>query len=901
MNNSTRNCLVLAQYRESSDYNDFIGKYYHFPMKYLKFFNRSNLEFLYYEPSKKDAGVYFGYGRIGKVFEDKKDNTHYFAEILQYSPFASGVPFEDDKGHPRESAPTYNPQNSVRIISAEGLDEICLDGGMMLAFKADAHLVKVLGEELIANEVVGILELVKNSYDACASNCLVLIDNIPNLPACDGKDNRFNHHSGPVIVIEDDGAGISRKSIENGWMRPASTIKTNVKDRLKEEKAKAISNNSLGAFNSFVKELKKHHKGRVPLGEKGVGRFACHRLGSKLLLTTKTVDIDYEYKLEIDWNRFNTTHANGPVDLDSIGISLTRQNISRNYGQSNSGTRLVIFGGKEDFILTEKVIHEINRSLLKLRSPRSSSLEFNVIFKCPQVKDLDITPIEDEFEPVFVLDALVDENGMADIALKFNPPRQVPLPADDNLFPNKVDLRLQDLKAPKYWLSSGINNESELRKTRCGAFYIHMNIWYRSKTWIDGANHSRFTGYLDDFGGISIYRDGINIFPAEWGAEVDWLNLSVRHIKKGINLSYYNIIGNLELEQTVNLDLVDKSDRHGLLKNQAFLDLAALVRNIILRAEVHFTGMRNKYNELTSGLIREPKMLGEVTSKGSALIERISKKYDVVEDALGIVSEFGLPHERKERLINLSSSLKNLKKSIDAITNVQDMLTEQAGYGLAIGVAVHEIAKITSNFYNGISQILDSNPIDSHKLEDLKESSLSLKSELKRLGPFRAIRNEAPSTFDIVNSIIFCESVFKRKFASLNIQFTTNTQNGFNIYARYGAMNQILSNLYDNSCYWLSQSPNKRQIHVEIDSANRRIIMADSGPDIDDSIRPYLFEPGYSLKIPPSGIGLYICKYYINSMRGNIFEAGAKDRINTYPGAQFVLDFSRVQLSGKEL
>ena len=43
-------------------------------------------------------------------------------------------------------------------------------------------------------------------------------------------------------------------------------------------------------------------------------------------------------------------------------------------------------------------------------------------------------------------------------------------------------------------------------------------------------------------------------------------------------------------------------------------------------------------------------------------------------------------------------------------------------------------------------------------------------------------------------------------------------------------------------------------------------LFADSGIGIDDAIRPYLFEAGYSMKIPPSGLGLYICKAYMNAM-----------------------------------
>ena len=889
MNNRT--CFVLVQHRSASEYNDFIGKFYHFPSKYLNLLSLENIEFVYFEPTtKKGAGSYFGYGKLGKVFEDKREKGHYFIEIIEYKPFAKDIHFIDRNGRPRETGPSYNPQNAARKTSAETLDGICLDGEIILNFTADAHLVKVLGEELIATEVVGILELVKNAYDANASMCRVRIEKIPDLPHCDESEYLVNDYDGPVVVVEDDGTGMNRNTIENGWMRPASTMKTCVKDQLKKEKLKAIENGSFGAFKSLVKELKRLHGGRLPLGEKGVGRFATHRLGRNVIITTKTADIDFEYVIEIDWDKFSSTDEGTPVDLGSVGFSLTRQPPSRDYGPRNSGTRLIIYGGRTGYEFTKSIIREINRSILKLQSPKLAPEEFSTIFECPQIADLDVTPISDEFSPAFSLDVLVDENGIADFELQFNPPSSVPL-LSETIQKKELDLRKQDDKEPTYW--TAIESEGK-RKPQCGPYFLHIDIWYRKSPWLDGPNKKAFTEHLDNYGGISIYRDRLNIFPAEWGAEVDWLRLSKRHIKKGVNISYYNIIGNLELEQSANLELIDKTDRQGLLNNAAFRDLASLARNILFEVEIHFTGKRSNLNALTGGYIREPKRLGEVSRQGAQLIKRVSERYDVIQDSAGLLKDFGDPETRRDRLLNLSESLQNMQKSLQAMQEVQELLSEQAGYGLAIGVAVHEVSKITSHFYNGITQMLKKGA-DTETLKELRDASSSLKTELKRFGPLRAIRNEPPTEFDIKRSLRLCRSLFERKFKKLGIDFIIEGAESFHVCARYGAVNQIISNLIDNSCYWLS-SPDvkKRKISVKIDIGTRSLIFADSGPDIDDSIRPYLFEPGYSLKVPPSGLGLYICKYYMRAMKGNIYEPIRSHKIAGMNGAHFVLDFSRV-------
>jgi hypothetical protein len=166
-----RNSLVLTQLRQSSDYNDFLGRFYHFPDKYAGQFKSLPIEFVYYEGPQNGEGVYYGYGKIvSPPVEDRREPGYFFVEIVDYKPFLEPVPYRNGDGKSRESAsPHYNPQNAVRKISPNLLDEICLDGKVLLNFKADAHLIRVLGEQLIASEKVGVLELIKNSYDAGAS------------------------------------------------------------------------------------------------------------------------------------------------------------------------------------------------------------------------------------------------------------------------------------------------------------------------------------------------------------------------------------------------------------------------------------------------------------------------------------------------------------------------------------------------------------------------------------------------------------------------------------------------------------------------------------------------------------------------------------------------------------
>lgn len=902
-----RNCLILTQYREGVQYNDFIGKFYHFPASdkknYLKQFESLPIEFVYYEPDKKGKGEFYGYGKITKPpFPDKRERGHYFVEILDYKPFSKPVHFKNNNGEILETifnTENYNYNNAVRKIKPDFLDSLCLDGNIQLNFKADSHLIKVLGEQLIGSEKVGILELVKNAIDAGASYCRVRIEKIEGLqPPVD--EYEFPEYEGPVIVIEDDGSGMNREIIEKGWLRPASTLKTNVKERLKQERRKAEKSGKLASYNALIEQLKKAHKGRIPLGEKGVGRFATHRLGRNLVIKSKPKESDFEYILNVNWDKFDK-YGDQEVDLDSIGVILTRQSPSRDYGKTDSGTQIIIYGGREGFGWDTKKIEDINQSIARLNSPNPNpnkiSDSFKAYIECPQIPDLKTEQIYEKFTPNFSLQALVNEEGIVDeYTLSFTPPKSIPL-SKEQWTDNHYDLKLAE---SEYWR----NNDGGIRKPACGSFYVHIDAWYRRSPWIDGPDADLMKKYLHDYGGISIYRDNTIIFPAESGTKNDWLNLSLRHEKQVHRISYYNMIGNIEIDQSENIDLIDKTNREGMIENRAFKDLSKLVETIIQNIlEIRYINKRDEYTDLTKGLIRDPKILSSLTKQNSIIISGIKDNYPLKEDPWKILHQLGeTVEERKGGLVNLDSSIKNIRKSIDIIEDMNERMAEHAGFGIAAAVSIHEITKITTNFYNGISQLIKSGQSDKVKLEDLKSASASLKSELKRLAPLRAIRNENRRKFNVCQSIQYAFEVFKTKLEKENIQFTFNKDGNFPVYARYSTLNQVFGNLFDNSIYWiLASGKKKREIKVDVNPKYRTVVFADSGTGLDNAIKPYLFQAGYSMKIPPSGLGLYICKSYMHAMDGDIHETSSRERIKGMDGAQFTLEFEKVPKSKEEI
>ncbi len=140
-------------------------------------------------------------------------------------------------------------------------------------FRVSAGLKRIIGRDLITNEFVAIFELIKNSFDAGALQVdLVFLDD--------------------QLFIIDDGKGMSRHDIVEKWLFVAYSAK-------REGTEDPIENGPESPdYRNRIRTPK------VYAGNKGVGRFSCDRLGSLLLLQSRTINSNHVEVVEVDWDLF---------------------------------------------------------------------------------------------------------------------------------------------------------------------------------------------------------------------------------------------------------------------------------------------------------------------------------------------------------------------------------------------------------------------------------------------------------------------------------------------------------------------------------------------------------------------------------------------------------------------
>lgn len=133
---------------------------------------------------------------------------------------------------------------------------------MKKTFRPSARLISTIGEDIIKDMHAAVVELVKNAYDADATEVTITFKNT--------DDKKL------ILLVEDNGHGMTEDVIVNKWLVPSTSDK-------------------------FIRKVSP--KGRVMQGRKGIGRFATAILGEKLYL--KTMSENKKTEIEINWNDFS--------------------------------------------------------------------------------------------------------------------------------------------------------------------------------------------------------------------------------------------------------------------------------------------------------------------------------------------------------------------------------------------------------------------------------------------------------------------------------------------------------------------------------------------------------------------------------------------------------------------
>ena len=664
-----------------------------------------------------------------------------------------------------------------------------------LIFKPRSRILLQLGDQLIRNESIALLELIKNSYDADASVAKIIIKNVDNSE--EGE-----------IIIEDDGCGMTPKIIKNVWMEPGSDYK-----------------------DQIIKQLKRTPKfGRLPLGEKGIGRFAVHKLGNIIELITKAEGHPEVY-LKIDWNIFKKS---GYLDEFPVEIIERDPVLYKN----TIGTKIIIKKLKK--LWSRGMVRDVYRSVNSFCSPFDSPDSFRVTFDIDKKEWLKGLLSLDEIKEsaLFKFHCEIDGEYINKFRYEFTPWKTMTKLSgrvidenDENL---KNLLRMVDRKGKT------IN----LNKYQIGTIEFEGLIFDRDFRILKlGVQDKKgLHEYLNQNGGVRVYREGVRVYDyGEPGN--DWLNLDIRRVNIPTKkISNNIIISSISLNRKESTDLKEKTNREGFIENEAYKRLKqALLYALSLAEEFRYVD-KDKIR-ITYGL----------KSNKETVVLGIKKLKKVIETR---VKEKNLKKE-------ITLYLDRIEKDYE---NMKEILLRGAGAGLSLSIVIHEIEKMIDELKKAVEH------------EKVSDRIVKLVQHLSRLieGYTLIIRKSETKIWDLkklIDQAIFnMEYRFKvhkidviKDYEKKSEKFRVNC-------ARNLVINSIM-NILDNSIWWLEYAKRKdKNIFITISEyipGYISIIIADNGQGfalpVEDVIKPFV-----SAKPDGMGLGLHIVSEIMKAHGGNL-------------------------------
>ena len=224
-----------------------------------------------------------------------------------------------------------------------------------------------LGEELNPKPDQGIIELVKNAYDANAKKCTIKFDSVRQI--------------GGSLEITDDGDGMDTNDIANNWLVLGRSVKSkSIKTRL----------------------------GRIPAGSKGLGRLAALRMGNKTTLETRPINKKTkEYRVVIDWSDFDEQDI-----VENVPLEITDKTRDKN---KKDGSIIKI----EDLrvSISRQDVKSLSRALILLADPFSDDPQgFEPTLDAPEFRDLERLVKNRYFEEAdYHLVATLDGRGKSSV------------------------------------------------------------------------------------------------------------------------------------------------------------------------------------------------------------------------------------------------------------------------------------------------------------------------------------------------------------------------------------------------------------------------------------------------------------------------------------------------------
>ena len=735
-----------------------------------------------------------------------------------------------------------------------------------LAIRPYARLLTMLGDQLIKNERIALMELIKNSYDADAGWAKVTFENF---------GSNLEMTTNAKVLIEDNGFGMTKNVIKSAWMNPATPNKR------RDHSVDRVTLNN-----------------RVIQGEKGIGRFSVLKLGKCIRVTTRPKGSKSEYVVLFNFSAYDaefTKHngENKELFLDHLHADLIEQTPKifvkrkiklngRNINAPEYGTRIEISDLKGKW--TSSKIDAVCKDTLKLQSIFSQL--FSGHEEKPEMKFEVSISVGDE-EKIHHRDVVNKLRGLIDTSAV--------LKIEEGLFDDQEHqfkfllngtertIPFSELRSDR-WCNARFKREgnSDKRYPTCGSFKFAFYVFD-----LKADAGTKYHLNNDDIETIKphrvyLYRDGIRVYP--YGdPEDDWLGIDIARgtVSAGAFLSNDQVIGCIDITHEGNPNLRDKTSREGLVdEGDATEDFRAVIKTLLsyIRKQPFMEYRKLVEKQRLQKALKE----GRTTQVFSELLTHLDHKGDAKACKIA---------KKVERAYNTEKQVLEQRAK-----TTEDL----AAVGIAVETSSHDLMLMMGRAFEEIdlltnAAMADEDPLNNHfdQLQKVRGMLSFIEQRMKDIQSLFKSSKQRRRSIRVREILDKVAHIYRRSFLKESIDFDIQ-EVGPPLVAKCtdAVLMQLFINLFDNALYWLRDtSPEKRDVVIKLDGGEGSLIFADSGSGVIPDLVPYIFDAFVSGKGDDGrGLGLYIARQLLERMDYSIELAEIKhDRI--LDGACFVVSF----------
>jgi signal transduction histidine kinase len=649
-----------------------------------------------------------------------------------------------------------------------------------VAFRPRARLLKLIGEELISDEVVAVSELVKNAHDADALRATITFRSIT------GPDGE--------IEVHDDGFGMNLDTLLGRWMEPAASTKT--------------------AKGRQVTRL-----GRRVLGEKGVGRFAADKLARNLEIVSRCPSRSDEVRVVIDWDHFNSD----ALMLDEV---LSQWEVRPARELKSHGTILHLRGLRSTW--TERMFRRLSLRLSRLLSPFRDDRRFTIRIE------------SDEF-PEYSGEIRADFLDRA--------PYRIEATFDGR---ETIAFTLNGRKLHQHW-----NGQGELT---CGPVRIRLYAFdLEGEAIAKIGPRLEVRAWLKEWSGVSIYRDGFRVLPYGEPHD-DWLRLDQRRVNNPVeHLSNNQIIGFIDISRDRNPQLLDQTNREGLMHNQAMEDLRRLLYFVLQLLEAQRQSVRHP-------VMRPVQVLRAANTEAESIGAGLEQ--------LAAAAPSALAREIRQVKAKIQETLArqagNGRKQVEGYFGLAAVGQMASGLARFLPGKVARLQEEVKNLRRTVNGSAD--PAAREALDQLL-GAVSRVNESLRMLAVSSGNADRRRAIDIAAELEsfreLAEPVLREHGIKLDI--TCSSGAVLRTEMRPENFHCLLQILTANAMDWLRKVDEPRiRIGVQNLDDECKLLFADNGPGIPRGVGDRIFDPLFSRKEGGRGMGLTIARRLLESHGGSL-------------------------------